>query len=195
MKLSEYLKENIFNPLGMKDTGFYVTDSVKKRLATMYDYDEKLGVPKIIPSEFTQFNFGTEYESGGAGLLSTVDDYILLSDALASGGVGKSGERILSKYGVDLMRANALKPEHMKGFNFSHCKGYGYGYGVRCLMDPSPYGITAPIGEFGWDGWKLCYTSSSPETGISMFHAEHMGEFHSLVVPRLRNLLYSCIGE
>ena len=195
MKLSEYLKENIFDPLGMKDTGFYVTDSVKKRLATMYDYDEKLGVPKIIPSDFTQFNLGTEYESGGAGLLSTVDDYILLADALACGGVGKSGERVISKYGIDLMRANALTPELMKGFSFSHCKGYGYGYGVRCCIDPYPYGITAPIGEFGWDGAKLCYASMSPETGISMFHAEHMGAFHSLVVPRIRNLLYSCIGE
>lgn len=195
MKLSEYLRENIFEPLGMKDTGFYVTDSVKARLATMYEYDEKAAKPQIIPAEINHLRFGTEYESGGAGILSTVDDYILFADALASGGVGKSGERIISKYGIDLMRANALEEKHMKGFGFSHCKGYGYGYGVRCCIDPYPYGITAPLGEFGWDGARLSYMSSSPETKISMFHAEHMGAFHSVVVPRLRNLLYSCIGE
>ncbi len=195
MKLSEYIKENILDPLGMKDTGFALTDEVKSRLATMYEYDSEKRAPKIISAENNVFRFGTEYESGGAGILSTVDDYILFADALACGGVGKNGERIISKYGIDLIRANALKDEHMKGYDFSHCKGYGYGYGVRCCVDPYPYGIVAPKGEFGWDGAKLCYASMSPETGISMFHAEHMGGLHSLVVPRLRNLLYSCIGE
>lgn len=195
MKLSEYIKENILDPIGMKDTGFALTDNVKKRLATMYEYDENQRCGKIIPAENNVLRFGTEYESGGAGILSTVDDYILFADMLAMGGVAKNGERIISKFGIDLMRANALREEHMKGFSFSHCKGYGYGYGVRCCVDPYPYGIVAPKGEFGWDGAKLCYASMSPETGISMFHAEHMGGVHSLVVPRLRNLLYSCIGE
>ena len=195
MKLSEYVKENILEPLGMKDTAFTLDENLRSRLATKYEYNTETGEGKIIPAESNVFKFGTEYESGGAGLYSTVDDYILFADALAMGGVGKNGERIISKYGIDLMRANALNDVQMKGFDFSHCKGYGYGYGVRCCINPHPYGNIAPVGEFGWDGAKLCYASVSPETRISMFHAEHMGGLHSLVVPRLRNLLYSCIGE
>ena len=197
MKLCDYVKENIFVPLGMKDSGFHINESNSQRFATMYDYDGKQGVPKMIPFTQNKFRFGKEYDSAGAGIVSTVNDYILFADALAMGGVGKTGERIISKYGIDLIRANALSEAQIKGYTsyFPHCKGYGYGYGVRCCVNPYPYGVVAPLGEFGWDGAKLCYTSMSPETGISMFHAEHMGGFHSIVVPRLRNLLYSCIGE
>ena len=55
--------------------------------------------------------FGSEYQSGGAGLLSTVDDFILLTDALANGGVGKNSARILSRASVELLSSPALTPE------------------------------------------------------------------------------------
>jgi CubicO group peptidase (beta-lactamase class C family) len=106
MKLRDYVKENIFDPLGMKDTSFHIDDSNAERMATMYAYDSTLRAPKIIPFTNDAFVFGKEYDSGGAGIVSSVDDYILFADALAMGGVGKNGERIISKYGIDLIRAN-----------------------------------------------------------------------------------------
>ena len=193
-KLSAYMKENIFDPLGMKNTSFGLTDSKLERLATQYAYENKKAVE--IPKDYNPYVFGSEYDSGGAGLISCVDDQILLADALTHLGMGKSGNRILSSYGVNLMRTNALNEVQYKTFNnTAHVRGYGYGYGVRTNMHPEDSGNIMPIGEFGWDGAKLSYLSSCPETGISIFHAEHMGALHGTVIPRLRNIIYSCLDD
>lgn len=193
-KLSAYMKENIFDPLGMKNTSFGLTDSKLERLATQYAYENKKAVE--IPKDYNPYVFGSEYDSGGAGLISSVDDQILLADALTHLGMGKSGNRILSSYGVNLMRTNALNEVQYKTFNTTaHVRGYGYGYGVRTNMHPEDSGNIMPIGEFGWDGAKLSYLSSCPETGISIFHAEHMGALHGTVIPRLRNIIYSCLDD
>jgi CubicO group peptidase (beta-lactamase class C family) len=193
-KLSAYMKENIFDPLGMKNTSFGLTDSKLERLATQYAYERGQAVE--IPKDYNPFVFGSEYDSGGAGLISCVDDQILLADALTHLGMGKSGNRILSSYGVNLMRTNALNEVQYKTFNNTlHVRGYGYGYGVRTNMHPEDSGNIMPFGEFGWDGAKLSYISSCPETGISIFHAEHMGALHGTVIPRLRNIIYSCLDD
>ena len=63
--------------------------------------------------------FGSEYQSGGAGLLSTVSDFVLLTDALANGGVGKNGARILSRAAVELLSSPALTPEQSRSFELS----------------------------------------------------------------------------
>ena len=190
-KLGEYMKENIFEPLGMKNTSFGFTDEKLKMMATQYKYDPENGCAVEIPKTQNPFVFGSEYESAGAGLISCLDDQILLTDALTHLGLGKNGKRILSERAVNLMRANALSPEVLKTFTPKHFLGYGYGYGVRTNLNPSSVGNLAPVGEFGWDGAKMSYINCDPENKISMFHAEHMGGLASVVWPRLRNLLYS----
>ena len=195
MRFSDYVKENIFDPLEMKETTYHIDKTKLDRFATMYNYDAATHSALEVPFESINFRFGTEYDSGGAGLVSTVDDYILLADALANGGMGKSGNRILSEYGVRLMSSNCLNEKQLSDFATTHNSGYGYGYGVRVNLNPSIYGNLAPVGEFGWDGAKLCYISSDRESRIAVFHAEHMGGIHRVVIPRLRNLIYSCIGS
>ena len=92
------------------------------------------------------------------------------------------------------MRTNRLDDEMYKFFTQGQSAGYGYGLGVRTLIDPAAGGKLAPIGEFGWDGAAASYTSFSPETGVSVFYAEHvLGGFHAYVHPRLRNSLYACL--
>lgn len=193
-KLGDYMKENIFEPLGMKNTSFGLTDSKLARLATQYLYDENTKMPREVAKDYNPYVFGSEYDSGGAGLISTVEDQILLADALTHLGMGKSGNRILSSYGTNLMRTNILNDIQRSTFNNAvQAKGYGYGYGVRTNMHPEEGGNLMPVGEFGWDGARLSYISSCPESGISIFHAEHMGRFHGTVIPRLRNVIYSCM--
>lgn len=193
--LGKYMEDNIFDPLGMKDTGFRVNPENKHRLAAQYDYDAEKGVPVEIPSDSNVLRFGTEYESGGAGLISSVDDYILLMDALAHLGIGKNGNRILSSYAVNLMRENALRPDQIAKFQNSYIKGYGYGYGVRVKMSGTECGNIVPEGTFGWDGAKLCLAMADPQNRVAIFHAEHMGAFHHVLIPRLRNVIYSCLDE
>ena len=196
MPLGDYFKENIFAPLGMKDTSFGVTEEKLERMATQYQFDPETGDVTEIPKEQNVFNFGTEYQSGGAGLISSVDDQILFADALANYGVGKNGNRILSRFGVELMSANHLDPVCLADFTkIGQVKGYGYGYGVRTNLNPAMNGNLSPVGEFGWDGAKGSYFSCDPKNRLAFFYAEHMGGLHPVILPRLRNVLYSCLGE
>lgn len=192
--LGEYMKENIFDPLGMKDTGFRLPEEKKARLAAMYEYDEKSGKPVEIPVS-NVFVFGSEYESGGAGLLSTVDDQILLADALAHLGLGKNGERILSPSAVNLMRTNMLNEKQLQSFwkMGLRANGYGYGYGVRTNINPAPFGRLSPVGEFGWDGARMCYMLIDPSKKLAVFHAEQMGYLHDIMQPRFCNLVYGAL--
>ena len=95
------------------------------------------------------------------------------------------------------MRTNALDERQMKSFNQKSPAliGYGYGYGVRTHINRAESGSLSSLGEFGWDGAKMCFLSSDPETGISIFMGTHMNGLNKVVHPRLRNLVYSCIGE
>ncbi len=194
MKLSEYMKKNIFEPLGMKNTFFNLPEERRADLATQYKYDPVAKMAVEIPNELQICDFGPEFESGGGGIISCVDDYILLADALTHLGLGKSGNRILSESAVNLMRKNQLTASQLAKFHESvQFTGYGYGFGVRTNMCPEEAGSLSSVGEFGWDGAKLSYLLSDPSRELSVFHAEHMGGLHSIVEPRLCNLIYSCL--
>ena len=93
------------------------------------------------------------------------------------------------------MRKNLLSEKQIASFTKmgQQAVGYGYGFGVRTNMNPEQSGNLMPVGEFGWDGARLSYLSACPESGVSIFHAEHMGAFHGTVIPRLRNVIYSCL--
>ena len=197
MKFSEYMRENIFEPLGMKDTSYHIPPEKYFRMATQYNYDSAERAAVELPFTSNAFRLGSEFDGAGAGIISSVDDYILLADALANGGVGKNGNRIISRFGIELMRTNSLDEHALKTFNNSgpYLRGYGYGYGVRMNLHPELAGNVAPVGEFGWDGAKMCLCIADPSNKIAVFHAEHMGGVHDIVIPRLRNLIYSCFGE
>ena len=139
--------------------------------------------------------FGSEYQSGGAGLLSTVDDFVLLTDALANGGVGKNGNRILSSASVKLLSSSSLNADQLSYFEYSHNMGYDYGLGVRVMRDPAKAGSLMPKGAFGWDGKKMCLSISDPKNKIAIFHAESVDGMNAIVIPRLLNVIYSCFDD
>lgn len=194
-KLRDYMRENIFEPLGMKNTGFEPTKERLELMATQYNYDATLKKAIEIPREMNIYRFGTEYDSGGAGIISTADDYILLADALANKGLGKSGERILSSRTVDLMRSTILTPEQNKAYATDWHAGYNYCYGVRVMTEPAAAGTLVPKGTFGWDGAKMSFIFASPEEKVAIFHATHVGGCHSILIPRIMNLIYAGIDE
>ena len=96
------------------------------------------------------------------------------------------------------MSANHLPAEILTDFKkgtICQAIGYGYGYGVRTNLDPVMGGNLSPVGEFGWDGARGSYFSCDPKNKIAFFYAEHMGGLHPVILPRLRNVVYSCFGD
>ena len=196
MKLGDYMKKNIFAPLGMKDTGFDIGNHNFERIACQYDYDSVGRCAIEVPKDSNIMRFGSEYQSGGAGILSTVEDYVLLADALANEGVGAGGNRILSGAAVELLRSPSLTPDQHEYFEYgAQNMGYDYGLGVRVMRDPAFGGSLAPKGAFGWDGKKMCLSLSDPKNRVAIFHAEEIDGMNAIVIPRLLNVIYSCFDE
>lgn len=192
-KFSRYLDENIFKPLGMKDTGFYPTDEKKLRMATQYRFDDEKNIAAEIPSA-NGYVPGSEYESGGAGLISSVDDYMKFANALCSKGKSHNGEQILSKRTIDLMRTNHLDEASLKDFNWIQMSGYGYGLGVRTMIDKTKGGSLSPVGEFGWGGAAGAYVMIDPDNEVALFYAQHLlNNQEPYVHPRIRNIAYNCL--
>ena len=144
--LGEYLKENIFDPLGMKDTGFFVPKEKYGRIATLYHVNEGLK-----PEERWFNSEKPEFESGGGGMYSTVQDYSRFAQMLLHGGT-LDGVRILGRKTVDLISTDHLTPEQRKDDSWDTQRGYGYGLGVRVMTNPELAGINGSVGEWGWDG-------------------------------------------
>lgn len=192
-KLSEYMRENIFEPLGMSESGFYRDYSKADRFAHQYFYDDD----KKAAEEMTIENdhvFGTEYESAGAGLISTVADYMKFANTLTNLGKAPNGARILTEESVNTIRTNQLGPVQLKDVDWTQLSGYGYGFGVRTLLDPKAGKTLSNVGEFGWSGAAGMYISMDPYEKLTVVYAQHMrNNLEPYVHPRLRNHIYSAI--
>lgn len=195
MRFSEYLEKNIFSPLGMTDTGFILPENKKERISALYRCYER-GKYESIPQS-NMFQLSENYESGGAGLYSTVDDYILFAEAMANEGVGLSANKILKKESIDLMRTEQLSEYSVdSSFTCAAGPGYGYGLGVRTLIDKSG-GQKSPLGEFGWDGAAGSYVLIDPTNKLSIFFSMHVMNWPMLIgcghAP-IRDLTYEILG-
>lgn len=208
MKFRDYVKENIFMPLDMNNS-FYHNDDVRDRMAEQYMYDtgaekdfvklqsaadkRREGVVKNVGKD-NSFVFGREYDSGGAGLTMSIQDYGKFAAALANGGTGINGERIISRATIDLMRENHLTDSQRAYMPLGQYVGYGYGLGVRTMINKAAAGSNGSIGEFGWGGAAGATLLVDPQRNLALAYAHHMlqpqEEFYQ---PRLRNVLYSCL--
>jgi len=188
--VGQFLQEEIFDPLGMKDTGYRYKDDIEKRMISVYNKDEK-GEYKKIPGFLDEFHKPDAiYEMGGAGLYSTVRDYLKFSQMLANGGV-YNGQRIIGRKTIDLMRANHLNEEQLRDFRNSYLAGYGYGLGVRTMMDIAEGHSNGSVGEFGWTGALGTYVSIDPSERFSIVYMHqmlpNMEEYHHLRVRAVAN--------
>ena len=193
MKFGEYMEKNVFSPCGMKETGFKVTPQVKARFMEMARADEN-GKYQYSPS-FCGYCLGedSDYESGGAGIITSVSDYIQVADAMANGGVSpKTGERLLSQRTIDMMRSNRLTREQLDvDYVPKSHSGYGYGLGVKTAMTNAK-GLLETVGTFGWDGAAGCYFSVSPEDKLAVFMARNARPAGNDILPvMVMNSIYS----
>ncbi|MBD0382872.1 serine hydrolase domain-containing protein [Paenibacillus sedimenti] len=191
-KFGEFLQKEIFEPLGMKETSFRIREDQRDRLCMMYDCaaDGTL-TPNIRMDACYQPD--CQLESGGAGLLSTIGDYSRFAQALAKGGE-LDGTRILSPKTVQLMATNHLNAQQLRDFDWSQMSGYGYGLGVRVMIDPAAGGINGSVGEFGWAGMAGSYLLSDPKEELSIVYMQQMlPSREPFIHPRLRSVIYGAI--
>ena len=114
--------------------------------------------------------------------------------ALANFGVGPTGERILTPETIELLRTNQLSGQPAADLNWQQLRGYGYGLGVRTLMNKELAETTATLKEFGWGGAAGATVLCDADRGLSYFFAQHMMNPDEVYYqPKLRNIFYTCI--
>lgn len=186
----EYMRENVFEPIGMKETFFGMPkDEARLSRLTQRYLRTPDGKVEKQPLE-CRFMLADVYECGGAGLISRVDDYALFLDALANGGVAKNGNRVLSPSTVELMGMNHLSERQIADLGRT---GYGYGLGVRSHVDKIKSGSLPPLGEFGWDGAAGGMSLVDTKNKLSMTYFQEMHGWELRWQYELRNVLYSCL--
>jgi CubicO group peptidase (beta-lactamase class C family) len=169
--LPDFMRENIFQPLGMKDTGFYVPAGKRSRFATLY----RTGPKGELITEPAQGGFGGDFAeppampSGGGGLVSTAADYYRFAQMLGNGGQ-LNGVRILSPASVKLMGSNHLAPNLLTGeFGIGWQRmrpGFGYGYDCAVEYNPPEADLPGGAGTFFWDGYAGTWYWVDPANDI-----------------------------
>ncbi|MBO4775963.1 MAG: beta-lactamase family protein [Lachnospiraceae bacterium] len=188
----DYLKENIWDRLGMNDTLFAEPMNYLSNLSAQFICDDK---GDIVPMEQSCcYQFTEKYQSGGAGLISTTMDYAKFADTIACGGVNKAGKRIIKARTIETIKENLLGEESLKDIEITMGrKGYGYGIGMQVLMDPVILKSKAPAGVFGWDGAAgscIIMDTKSKTSLVYTMHVRNCGMAYGEVHPRLREFLF-----
>ncbi len=207
-KFRDYVKENIFTPLGMDDSHYHLTPELEKRMAQQYELKNensgdlvnaqmsktsKNGVV-INAGKKNSLVFGEEYDSGGAGIITTMSDYVKFANCMAHLGKTPDGERILSSRTVELLRLNHIPKADLGTWGDGQLSGYGYGLGVRTMVDKARGGSLGPIGEFGWGGAAGASIYIDPENKLAAVYSHHMlNPLEGYYQPRLRNVIYASL--
>lgn len=167
MSFREYMKKTVLDPLGMSDTDFYVPKDKLSRYASMYIRDEDGTYRREEPTflALKQRHIPPKFESGGAGLLSTVDDYsrfalMLLNHGTLPAEWSPTGEpvTILRPETVAEMNVPKLNEDQRRFCYWDSMKGFNYSSLMRVLTHPEEVSYhPAFVGEFGWDGWTGNY--------------------------------------
>jgi CubicO group peptidase (beta-lactamase class C family) len=148
--LEAFFRERIFEPLGMDDTGFHVPPAKVDRLASLYGANPETGALELHDDAGdSKWSRPPAFESGGGGLVSTVDDYLAFCRMMLNGGK-HGGERILSRPSVELMTTDHLTPGQRQGAEMLLGENGGWGFGMSVVTGRDD--LAATPGRFGWDG-------------------------------------------
>jgi CubicO group peptidase (beta-lactamase class C family) len=155
--LPDFMRDQIFKPLGMRDAGFYVPKEKMNRFATLYEATPEGGLKNDTTDGAGLGDYSTQptMPSGGGGMVSTAEDYYRFAQMLAYGGE-LSGARILAPATVKLMSSNHVPPSLLTGEYSIGLQvlrpGFGYGYNCAVVFDPPEANLPEGKGTFFWDG-------------------------------------------
>lgn len=156
-KFENYVKKNIFDVAGMTDSTFILPEEEIETITPQFRYEKDKAVD--IGKHISTYKLGSEYASGGAGCISTVDDYIKFLEALRT-------HKLIKEETLNLMITDRLTPEQKTTYWTSGT--HGYGLGVRC-----PKGDEKYI-DFGWGGAAGAYLAVDVKNAISIYYGTHI---------------------
>ena len=200
MKLDKYFQKNIFDPLGMEDTGFSCAKDKVDRLASLYEHHPKKG-PVLVDSGGAKTARVKKRKmlSGGGGLLSTMSDYYRFCSMLLNQGE-LNGTRIIGRKTLAMMASNHL-PDHkdltemsQSAFSETTYQGVGFGLGFSVILDPVKTQSLTDIGEYGWGGAASTVFWVNPkEEMVVIFLTQLLPSSTYQVRRELRSLVYSSL--
>ena len=133
------------------------------------------------------------FESGGAGLVSTIDDYQKFVKMMLGKG-SYQGIRILGRKTVETMTQNHLDANQLKMYDWEQLRGYGYGNLMRVMIDVGKAEGIGSVGEFGWDGWLGSYVFMDPKEDLAVIYViQKCGGNGFRDVQVIRNIVYSAL--
>ena len=164
-RLGEFMKERIFDPLGMTDTSFSIPPDKLDRLPTTYMKNFSTGQLDVFDGVEGSRYRHPPFESGAGGLLATVDDLLAFGQMMLDNGVSQ-GRRILSRPSIELMTTDQLTPEQKAASQFfpGFWDNHGWGFGMAIVTKRDALYNTP--GRYGWDGGYGTSWYVDPKEGL-----------------------------
>jgi CubicO group peptidase (beta-lactamase class C family) len=201
LRLDEYLAREIFEPLGMVDTGFFVPEESLPRLAACYEY-RPASPPRLAEGQFANGILRPRsYLSGAGGLVSTTHDYVAFCQMLAGGGQ-LHGRRVLGRKTIELMTVNhlrggaTLQEMAVGGFGEANFDGVGFGLGFAVGLGPAATAMAGSPGEFYWGGAaSTAFWVDPVEDLFAVFMTQLLPSAAYPFRAQLRALVYQAIDD
>jgi CubicO group peptidase (beta-lactamase class C family) len=212
LPFEQFLKERIFDPLGMRDTDFYVPTDKAHRLAACYSADppgkltfnavERKGTLTLQDDPATSAYLAKpSFISGGGGLCATAADYLTFCRALINGGE-LGGVRLLGPKTLKLMTSNHLPggvdlPAMSRAmFSEATYSGMGFGLGFAVNLDPAQMMLAGSVGEYNWGGAaSTAFWIDPAEELIAIFMTQLLPSSAYPIRRELRTMIYAAIME
>jgi len=161
--LETFFRERIFEPLGMKDTSFYVPAGKLDRFVSCYLFNPQTKELDLIDPPNGQWSHSPAFPSGASGLVSTVDDYLAFARMIFNKGtVGQ--KRLIGASSIEMMTANQLPPDQQQMGRLILGENAGWGFGVSVLTKPD--GLATRAGRYGWNGGLGSSWWNDPNEGL-----------------------------
>jgi CubicO group peptidase (beta-lactamase class C family) len=192
MDFDEFLHEQIFTPLDMKDTGFFVPDEKLDRFAANHSRKLFGGLRVTDAPHSSRYRSESRVLSGGGGLVSTARDYIRFCQMLLGKGE-LDGRRLLRQETVQMMTKNQL-PEQAYPINLGGTRaGIGFGLGFAVVVEKTNFSRRSHIGEYGWGGAASTHFWISPKDDLAVVVLTQLMPFTFQMEHAVKPLVYDAI--
>ena len=190
----QFLKEEIFEPLDMSETKFYLTQEDRSRFQPLYI---NFGTIKGFTTELDELTYEESNSAyfGGEGLISTMNDYSNFCIMLLNGGIYK-GKRIISEKSIGIMTAKYSSSYPEEEFADSSKLGFNYGFSMFVLDDPMVDGTGSTKGIYGWSGYHGTHFWIDPEKEMfALFMSRHRQNISNINIQKeLRRAVYTFLN-